>query len=71
MKIIPEALCLWDVACDINSSSVSMPQESPAVVGSEHTHMEDAGAQRVLVASLKSCRNQCSNPQSQFLLSEE
>lgn len=51
------------MACDI---STSMPQEYLAVVGSKHTCMADAGDQRDLVASLKSFRNQCSNPQGSF-----
>lgn len=57
------------VGCDISGGSASMPQEYPAVVGREHTFMEDA--QRGLVASLKSLRNQCSNPQNWFPLSDE
>lgn len=59
------------VGCDINGGSASMSQEYPAVVGSKHTFMEDAGAQRSLVASLKSLRNQCSNPQIWLPLSDE
>lgn len=35
------------VGCDINGGSASMSQEYPAVVGSKHTFMEDAGLREV------------------------